>query len=557
MESVNWIYKYYQQIKDGTINANKWIKILYKYIIEGFEKKLFFYDIKKANKAISFIENFAHHHEGILAPQLIKLEIWQKALISIIFGVIDNLGNRQFREIVVVVGRKNGKTLLAAAIAEYMLYLDGEYGPRIYFCAPKLQQANLCYDALVQMIKNEPELESITKKRRTDIYVEQNNGSAMPLAFSAKKSDGLNISFCVADENASWEGISGLKFYEVIKSSMGSRKNPLLLSITTSGYINEGVYDELIKRSTRFLMGDSKEKRLLPVLYMIDDIEKWNDINELQKSMPNLGVSVSVDYMLEEIAIAEGSMSKKTEFLVKYCNIKQNSTQAWLTIQDVENAYGCQFKFEDFSGCYCVGGIDLSQTTDLTACNIAIEKDGEIYVFSQFFLPSEKIEEATERDGLPYKIYIEKGILTPSGDNFIDYNDVYSWYRQVVEKYKILPLKIGYDRYSAQYLIQDMKQYGFHMDDVYQGDNLWPVIQEFEGLLKDKKVHIGENDLMKVHMLDSAIKMNSERGRGRLIKINQMRHIDGMAALLDAMCVRQKWYSEIGNQLKNERKKSG
>ena len=273
--------------------------------------------------------------------------------------------------------------------------------------------------------------------------------------------------------------------------------------------------------------------------------------------MPNLGVSVSVDYMLEEIAIAEGSMSKKTEFLVKYCNIKQNSTQAWLTIQDVENAYGCQFKFEDFSGCYCVGGIDLSQTTDLTACNIAIEKDGEIYVFSQFFLPSEKIEEATERDGLPYKIYIEKGILTPSGDNFIDYNDVYSWYRQVVEKYKILPLKIGYDRYSAQYLIQDMKQYGFHMDDVYQGDNLWPVIQEFEGLLKDKKVHIGENDLMKVHMLDSAIKMNSERGRGRLIKINQMRHIDGMAALLDAMCVRQKWYSEIGNQLKNERKKSG
>ena len=121
----------------------------------------------------------------------------------------------------------------------------------------------------------------------------------------------------------------------------------------------------------------------------------------------------------------------------------------------------------------------------------------------------------------------------------------------LVEKYKVLPLKVGYDRYSAQYLVQDMKTYGFHMDDVYQGENLYGVIQETEGLLEDGKIHIGDNDLLKIHLLDSAIKMSNERNRGKLVKVNPKAHIDGTAALLDAMTVRQKWWSEIGGQLQN------
>ena len=324
-----------------------------------------------------------------------------------------------------------------------------------------------------------------------------------------------------------------------------------MLTCSTSGYINDSIYDELIKRATRFLLGDSKEKRLLPFLYMIDDTEKWNDINELQKSLPNLGVSVTVDYILEEIAIAEQSLSKRAEFLTKYGNIKQNSSLAWLSSETVEKASGETLRLEDFENSYCVGGIDLSQTTDLTACCVVIEKGGELYVFSKFFLPAEKIDEATLRDGLPYQIYIQRGLLQESGDNFVDYNDCFNWFRSLVEQYKIFPLQVGYDRYSAQYLVQDMTAYGFHMDDVYQGENLYGVIQETEGLLKDKKIHIGDNDLLKVHLLNSAIKVSTERGRGRLIKINPNAHIDGAAALIDAMTVRQKWYGEIGEQLKN------
>lgn len=546
----NYIYEYYQKINDGTIIVGKWVKLVYDIIIDDIKNKKYTYDAKKAKKAILYIEHYCRHHEGELAPQHLKLELWQKALVSCIFGLVDDDGNRHYREIMVIIARKNGKSLLASAISSYMLYLD-DYGARVYFVAPKLQQANLCYDALYQMIKKEPELSRMTKKRRTDIYVDSTNSSAMPLAFNAKKSDGLNVSFGCCDEISSWSGDAGLKQYEVLKSSVGARRQPLLFSISTSGYVNDSIYDELMKRATRFLLGDSKESRLLPFLYMIDDIEKWNDINELQKSNPNLGVSVSVQYLLEEIAIAEGSLSKKSEFITKYCNLKQNSSLAWLSSK-VVNASMCNaLSLDDFRGCYCVGGIDLSQTTDLTCANVTIEKDGVLYVFSKFWLPEAKLEEAIARDGIPYDVYIKRGILATSGENFVDYHDCFDWFRMLVEEYEILPLQIGYDRYSAQYLVQDMKTYGFHMDDVYQGDNLWGVIQETEGLLKDGKIKIGDNDLLKIHMLDTAIKMSLERGRGRIIKVNNNSHIDGVASLLDSMTVRQKWHTEIGEQLKN------
>jgi len=551
MSNHNYILEYYQGIKNGSIIVGRWVRLAYEMIIRGLENKEFFYSQKKVNAILRFVEEFCHHHEGALAPQRIKLELWQKAFLSCLFGIVDETGARQFRECFFIVGRKNGKTLLAAAIAEYMTFLDGEYGGRIYFAAPKLEQAALCFEAYYQMIRQEPELDAMTKRRRTDIYIEQNNTTAKPLAFSAKKSDGLNISLAVADECSSWAGDNGLKFYEVLKSSMGARRQPLLLAMSTAGYVNDGVYDELIKRATRVLLGDSKERRLLPMMYMIDDVEKWNDINELAKSNPNLGVSTSVNYLLEEIAVAEGSLSKKNEFLVKYCNVKQSSAAAWISTQMAERACGKALRLEDFKSSYAVAGLDLSMSRDLTAACVVIEREEQFYVFAQFFLPREKIDEATARDGVPYNIYVQRGLLTLSGDNSVDYEDVYNWFNTLVEEYEILPLCVGYDRWSSTFLIKLMEQYGYKCDSVYQGENLYGIIQTVTGLLEDGRIHIGDNDLLKAHLLNGAIKMSLERGRGRLVKINPVLHIDGAAALLDAMTVREKWYGEIGDQLKN------
>lgn len=549
----NYILEYYQGIKDGSETVGKYIRQWYEYLVKGLKKKSFYFDQKKANRAIKFIETFCHHHEGELAPNLIELELWQKAFLSVIFGIVDKSGVRQFREVVLVVGRKNGKSLLSSAISEYMSFLDGEYGARIYFVAPKLDQARICYDALFQMLKQEEELTERAKKRRTDIYIESTNTTIQPLAFNAKKSDGLNPHLVVCDEFGAWQGDPGLKQYEVLKSALGARKQPMILSISTANYV-EGVYDELMKRATSVLNGTSNEKRLAPFIYQIDDLTKWNDINELKKSMPNLNVSVSVDYMLEEIAVAESSLSKKAEFLTKYCNIKQNSSIAWLDAQVIEKSYGKPLNLDDFKNCYAVMGLDLSRTTDLTCATLLIEKNGVINVFARFYLPGNKIEEATQRDGLPYSIYIQRGFLYPSGDNFIDYNDCFKWARELIEKYKIYVLMVGYDRYSSQYLINDMKEYGFHVDDVYQGENLTPVIRETEGLMKDKKINIGDNDLLKIHFYNSALKINSETERCKLIKVEKRAHIDGMASFLDGMTVRQKWWNELGRQLMNERR---
>ena len=549
---MNEIYAYYQAIQDGSVIVGKWIKLFYQRIITGLENGEFYFSAKKAGRAIRFIENFCRHHEGALAPQLIKLELWQRALISVLFGILDETGARQFREAFVVIARKNGKTLLAAAISAYCSFLDGEYGARVYFAAPKLEQANLCYSAFYQMVQKEPELAALAKKRRGDIYLPDSNTTIKPLAFSAKKSDGLNISLCVADEVASWQGDAGLKMYEVLKSSFGARRQPLLLSITTAGYQNDSAYDELMKRSTAVLLGSSKETRLVPFLYTIDDVEKWSDIRELAKSNPNLGVSVSVPYMLEEIAIAEGSLSKKNEFLCKYCNVKTSSSVAWLEFENVAKCMGDPLRFDDFKSCYCVGGVDLSQTTDLTSACVVIEKNAKLYVFSHYWLPSARLDEATEGDSVPYRLMMQRGFLSLSGDTYIDFNDVFVWFRTLVERYEILPLQIGYDRWCAVYFCEQMRRYGFHLDDVKQGFNLTPVIRECGALIKNGDVCIGDNSLTQAHFLNAALK--TEEDKVRLVKIAKNAHIDGMAAFVDAMTVRQKHYANIGAQLKNEGK---
>ena len=558
----NYILEYYQEMKEGSVLVGRWVKLLYEHIVHGMEDGTYLYDAKKANAAVEWIEKYCHHTEGELAPGHIELALWQKAFLACLFGIMNpNDGKRQFREVVLVVGRKNGKSLFASAIANYTFFMDGGFGTRVYCVAPKLDQADIIYNDIWTMITLEEDLlqrkddlrPNVARHRMTDLFIESTNSTVKKIAFSAKKSDGFNPSLCICDEIASWQGDAGLKQYEVMKSGMGARPEGIMLACTTSGYQNDSIYDELLKRSTRFLLGESKESRLLPVIYTIDDIDKWNDINELRKSNPNMGISVPVDYLLEEIAIAEGSLSKKVEFLTKYCCVKQNSSTAWLSTQTVKKCMGDELKLEDFKHNYAVAGIDLSQTTDLTSACVVIEKDGKLYVFSKFWLPSQRIDEASERDGVPYQLYIQRGLLEPSGDNYIDYHDCYNWFIELVEKWEILPLVVGYDRYSAQYLVQALESYGYNCDSVYQGDNLWGVMQEAEGLMRDGKICIGDNDLLKMHFLNSAVKMSAERGRGRLIKVSPTAHIDGMAALLDALTVRQKWYSDYGAQLLNER----
>lgn len=549
----NWIFKYHEAIQKKEVIVGVWVRLCFEILTTGLLNGEWEFNEKKANKAIKFIENFCHHSEG--RSDLLHLELWQKAIVSAIFGIMDKTtGYRQFREVFIIVARKNGKTLFAAAIAAYMTYIDGEYGAKVYFLAPKLDQADLVYDAFYQIVQSDDELDSITKKRRSDIYIKAFNTSVKKIAFNSKKSDGFNPQLVVNDEMEAWPGDQGLKQYEVMTSALGARKQPLIISIATAGYVNDGIFDELFKRATAFLKGNSREKRLLPFIYMIDDIEKWDSIEELKKSNPNLGVSVSAEYYLEQIEIARNSISKKVEFMTKFCNIKQNSAVAWLDYWDVMKCVheDKPLALEDFKGCYCVAGIDLSRTTDLTAASIIINRDGINHVFTRFYMPQKRYEIAINEDNTPYNIYRDRGFLFISGENQVDYKDVYNWLIELVKVYKIKPLKIGYDKYSASYLVDDLKTAGFHTDDVYQGTNLTPILHMFEGELKDGNFDFGDNSMLASHFLNVAVDINLNDSRMKPVKIEKRMRIDGAMSVFDALTMVSKYHNEIGKKLLNK-----
>lgn len=550
----NPISVYYDGIINGVYTVGRYILLLYEYVLGALRDGEFFYDDKKAKKAIAFIETFCRHQKT--RHDYIKLEVWQKAFLAVIFGCVDADGFRHFREVILIIGRKNGKSVLASAICAYMAYADEEFGADIYCLAPKLDQAAIVFESALKMIEDDETLGEYAKKRRSDVYISATNSIIKPLAFSSKKSDGFNPHLTVCDEIASWVGDAGIKQYGVMKSARGARSQPMLLSITTAGYENNGIFDDLMRRSTQFLLGTApeKENRLCPFLYMIDDEDKWDDIEELKKANPNLGVSVSVQSLKDEILVAKNSEAMKIEFLVKVCNIKQASQRAWLSSKQIEGCFtDDKLTLEDFRSCYCVGGVDLSHTVDLTSACIIVERDGKLYVFVHFFMPTNKVDDATARDGVPYRIMQQKGWLSFSGENYVDFHDVENWFVKLVQEYELLPLWTGYDRWSSQYLVDSMKKKGFHMDDVVQGDNLTPVLDEFLGLVDDGVIVMPQNDLLKAHLYDTGVEVNVRTRRYRPIKISQECHIDGFVSVIDALTVRQKYYANIAGRLKNAR----
>ena len=552
--SANYITEYHTYIQSNP--TSEYIHLLYNNLVAGIKQGLYIFNAKRAAKVIKFIELFCHHSKG--RNDLLKLELWQKAMISAIFGIQDRAGLRFFKEIFIVIGRKNGKSILASAIIAVCAFFDNEYGAEIYCLAPRLDQANIVFNEnFYEMLKQEPELFELAKKRKNDIYIEGTNTIIKPIAFNYKKSDGYNPHLVINDELAQWPARTGLRQYGVMKSAIGARKQPLIVSITTAGDVNDGIFDDLFTRSTHFFAKQNagflldSNKDILPFIYMIDDAERWDDIEEIKKANPNIGISVFEQNFKDDIAIARHSLPAKSEFLMKHCNIKQNSTVAWLDFETVACATS-DYTLNDFRGHYCVGGIDLSQYTDLTAACVIIEKAGILYAFTQFFMPEGRIIDNEARDNVPYSILVKKGILTISGENKINYKDILKWFLFLEDEYKLYIQKIGYDRNLAAYLIDDLKEQGFHTDDVHQGENLTPVIKEFEGIIKDKHFKIcNNNTLLQSHFLNVALKTNTETRRVRPVKIEPRAKIDGFVSVICAMTVRQKYWPEVGEYLTN------
>ena len=537
------LQQYKQDIGQGKYVIGNWMKLNLQFVEDGLKEKKWFYCPEKAQMAINFIESqvvFVAHRSGHFI-----LENWQKYIIACIYGLVDEDFNRHFSKIVWIVGRKQGKSATCGAIEAYHAFSQKQPGMQLYNLAPKLKQANIIYSQFLAIVDANKSMKAKGRKRRDDYYIKEKNCTVAPLAFNSKKSDGFDPAFTVFDEFAAWEGAKSLDMNNVILSAQGAQAQPVNIFCSTANFVDDGLYDELFPRCTRVLMGESEEDGLLPFLYMIDDLNKWDDPEELKKALPNLGVSFLEKNLLKEIKTAKESNSYRAEFITKYCNIKQNSTQSWLNAEDIRATQGEKLLPERFRGMYCTGGADLSRTTDLTAACLSIDVGGHTYLLCHFWLPAKAIKEAQERDNENYQLMIQLGFLSPSGTRVIDYHDVTQWFVAMRDTYGIMPVVIGYDRYSAEYWVNDMREHGFEMDDVNQGTNLTPILYNFEGKIKSHTVHTGTNGLLQSHFKNSAIqRATAEQGadkRVRLVKYKAEKHIDGMAAVIDAETVKDKW----------------
>jgi phage terminase large subunit-like protein len=532
---MNYILEYTNKINSGEIVAGKRIKTVYNRLCSDLSK----FDEKKANRPIEFIEKFCRNSKGNNGP--IKLELFQKAFISALFGFVDEEGKRQFKESMFLVGRKNGKSTLLSAIALYMLVADKEPGAEVYSIASKKDQAKIIFDSTLDMVKQSPELSKYLKKRKTDLYFAKTLSKMQPLGKNTDTLDGLNASCVIIDELHS---IKDRNVYEVMKQSQSSRLQPLLIMITTAGTTRECIYDDMLAYAEKVADGKIQDNRFLPILYQLDNKKEWKDPEAWSKANPGLGTIKQKSDIIEKVKRAKDNPSDLNGILCKDFNINQNSSIAWLTLDDITNKE--KFSIDDFKGCYAIGGADLSMTLDLTCATLIMFKNEKFYVEQMYWLPSDSFDDRVKKEKLPYDKWLDMGLVRLCEGNSIRYSDVTKWFLEMYNQFKITPQWIYYDSYSAKYWVDEMVANGFYMVKCIQGAKTLSIPMEKLGAaLKAKQIVYNDSPILRWCI--GNVKITEDRNGNILpCKARGAKYrIDGLASLLDAWVGVQDHYQEF------------
>lgn len=532
---MNYVKEYYEEISSGKIIAGNKIKKIYsKLVKEMSDSSLpFYFDEKKGERPIQFIETFCKQSEGEIGKP-IKLELFQKAYIQALFGFLyRDTGTRRFNETMFLVGRKNGKTTMLSAIALYMMIADGEGGAECYSVATKKDQAAKAFKSACDMRSQSPEIKAIVKKRRTDMYMPSTFSKFEPLSSDSNTLDGLNSHLVIIDE---LHAIKDRNLYEVMKQSTSSRRQPLVVMITTAGTIRECIFDDIYDYANNILDGTIKNDSFLPVLYELDRASEWADLKCWVKANPGLGTIKQFKYLSEQVQRAKDDSSSKKGILCKDFNIKNNTDEKWLDFETVNNEE--TFDIDELRGSYAIGGADLSSVNDLTCATALVLKDKKKYVLQHYFIPEVKMEEKIREDHVPYDKWKEKGLLTTCEGAMINFSDVTAWFYKLHSEYDITCSWIGYDPWGAKYWIQEMKDTGFVMEEVIQGaKTMSNPMKELEADLKDKKINYNNNPILKWCLLNTAIKTDDNDNIRPVKGKNQKQRIDGTVSLIDAYVV--------------------
>ena len=525
----NYIDQYLDAIRSGKCIVGNRIRRQYEKLSKDIHEPSggYIFDQKRAEKPIQFIERFCKHSKGEWAGKPVKLELFQKAFISALFGFIhETTEERRYRETMLYVARKNGKSTLLSGLALYCLIADKEAGAEVYSVASKKDQARIIYEEVCNMVRQSPELLDITKKRKSDLYFPLTFSKMQPLGRNSDTLDGLNSSLVIIDELHS---IKDRNTYEVMKQSQSARRQPLLVMITTAGTVRECIFDDMYKYAVGVCDGTITDEHFLPILYELDSKDEWLDPMKWEKANPSLGHIKKLDDLISKVERAKQSPRDLTGVLVKDFNVIQTVASTWLTFDDINNEE--TFNIADFKGFYAIGGVDLSHVGDLTAATLLfMDKSEKRYVTQMYWLPKDHFEKRVAEEKIPYDKWYEAGLLRLCEGNQINYSDVTAWYLEMVEKYDITPAWIYYDPYSAAYWVQEMQSYGFNLVKCFQGvKTLSLPMQKLGADLQAKKINYNNSSL-----LNTGIKTDVN-GNIQPVKAQAAKYrIDGLASLLDA-----------------------
>lgn len=545
---MNYVLEYWREIKKGSVVVSERVRAVYSRLAREIEHPAknfpYYFDEEAGERPILFAERFCKQSQGVIGAPL-KLELFQKAYIQALFGFLEKeTGYRRFRETMFLVGRKNGKSTLLAAIALYLLIADHEGAAEIYSVATKKDQARKVLTEAVNMVKQSPELRAVLKKRRNDLFFPATASTFEALASDSNTLDGLNSHAVIIDE---LHAIRDRNLYEVMKQSTSSRRQPLVIMITTAGTVRESVFDSLYQIACDIADGKMKEPTFLPILYELDAREEWTDPTKWQKANPGLGTIKQYKTLAQFVERAKASPDDLPGVLCKDFNIREVSASVWLSYDAIKSEL--RFEMAEVVNTYAVGGCDLSATTDLTAATLLIRKPGDpiVYVLQQYFLPEKRIAALEEKNTAeaPYRKWADRGLLTICEGNRVNYSDVTAWYCEMRDKWKIDAIKVGYDRALAGYWVEEMKANGFEMEPVAQGPYTWSQpMREMGAALEGKQVNYNGNPVLVWCLTNTGVK-KSGLNNIQPVKITEKRRIDGMVSMLNAWVIYVKYYDDF------------
>lgn len=545
---MNYIIEYVNKINSGEIVTSKRVAKVYNELKDRIEHPTgrYIFDEESALRPIKFIESFCRHSKGDKARQLIELELFQKAYIQALFGFVDaNIGFRQYRESLLLVARKCGKSTLLSAIALYMLLADNETGAEIYSIATKREQAYIVFESTLNMIKQDQYLSTVLKKRKTDVYCDFNMSKIQPLSSDSNTLDGLNSHLVIIDE---LHAIKSRGTYEVMKQSLSSREQPMLIMISTAGTVRESIFDDTYEYATKVADGIYQDETFLPIIYELDDPEEYLDPDNWMKANPALGTIKKHSYIEQQLDRAKNNPVDLRGILVKDFNVRGSETGTWLDFSQINNEK--TFDLSSFQNYYAIGGMDLSSNVDLTCATVLIfnPDDNTKYVHQHYWIPedSKKIRTAEERSLL--EKWEERGLLTFTQGNLINYSLLTRWFLDIVNVYNINLPYIYYDRYSASHLVLELEREGFNMIPTAQGvKTLSLPMQTLGADLAGKRVNYNNNPILKWCLTNTAVKEDINGNIQPKKTSNPSRRIDGTASLLDAYVGLLERYEEIKN----------